>query len=240
MTFGSLFSGAGGIDLGFERAGLVCKWQVEIDKHCWGVLWKHWPNVPKWDDVRTFPPDFGTYWGSVDIICGGDPCQENSGARATGECQQSSLGGEFVRVVKALRPRIVVRENPTHVRKDAPWPWWRMRTELESLGYAVLPFRLRACCFGAFHQRDRMFLLAERANPNGNGLARRKEKAKGRDAGEPSRRIHASDWMAVSASRGLGSRAGLSGYVDRVRAIGNSVYPAVAQWIGERIVEANQ
>ena len=56
MTFGSLFSGVGGMDLGLEWSGMTCKWQVEIDGYARRVLTKHWPNVPKHDDVRTFPP----------------------------------------------------------------------------------------------------------------------------------------------------------------------------------------
>lgn len=47
----------GGFDLGFERAGMECRWQVEIDEYCQRVLKKHWPDVGRWDDVRTFPPD---------------------------------------------------------------------------------------------------------------------------------------------------------------------------------------
>lgn len=47
LTFGSLFAGIGGFDLGFERAGMVCKWQVEIDPFCRKVLAKHWPNVAR-------------------------------------------------------------------------------------------------------------------------------------------------------------------------------------------------
>jgi predicted DNA-binding protein YlxM (UPF0122 family) len=51
LTFGSLFAGIGGFDLGLERAGMTCRWQVEIDPWCRLVLAKHWPDVPKYDDV---------------------------------------------------------------------------------------------------------------------------------------------------------------------------------------------
>lgn len=105
MTFGSLFAGIGGFDLGFERAGLKCEWQVEIDPYCKRVLAKHWPNVRRWDDVRTFaktckaceeffdrfrcnspdecdcPKCSGLcecdQW-RVDVVCGGFPCQDIS------------------------------------------------------------------------------------------------------------------------------------------------------------------
>lgn len=56
ITFGSLFAGVGGFDLGFERAGMVCKWQVEIDDYASKVLAKHWPGVRRWYDVKTWPP----------------------------------------------------------------------------------------------------------------------------------------------------------------------------------------
>ncbi len=282
LTFGSLFSGVGGFDLGFERAGLECEWQVEIDSYCSKVLAKHWPNVRRHDDVRTFPPaawipceccdnflctwhgghahdcpeaecpELETWDGEwflnpyeqahpgwqVDCIIGGDPCQENSGARASGNVSQQSLGGEFIRIVTELRPRFVVRENPSLIRRDAPWPWWRFRSELESLGYAVLPFRLRACCFGAFHRRERVFLLGELSNTYCDGLEGRKEKEEGGQSSESPRRIHAEEWFALSASRGLRSRNELADYVDRVKAIGNAVYPDVAEWIGRRLMES--
>ena len=47
LTFGSLFAGIGGMDLGLERAGMVCKWQVEINPFSVAVLQKHWQEVPK-------------------------------------------------------------------------------------------------------------------------------------------------------------------------------------------------
>ena len=47
LTFGSLFAGVGGFDMGFERAGWDCKFQVEWDKNCRTILDKHWPDVEK-------------------------------------------------------------------------------------------------------------------------------------------------------------------------------------------------
>lgn len=233
VTFGSLFTGIGGMDLGLERAGLRCVWQVEINEFCRRVLTKHWRHVRRHDDVRTFPP--GGEW-DCDLIAGGDPCQENSAARGYGDCEQSSLGGEFIRVVDVLRPRLVLRENPTHTRRDAPWPWWRFRTALESLGYAVLPFRLRACCLGLEHRRDRLFLLAELADANRNRLERRQEPSSERRDTEPARLVQAANRVDLLAARGMRSRAGLPDYVERMRAIGNAVCPQVAEWIGRRIL----
>ena len=57
MIFGSMFSGIGGLDLGLERAGMECVWQVEMDEYCNKVLEKHWPKVPRHKDVKTFTVD---------------------------------------------------------------------------------------------------------------------------------------------------------------------------------------
>jgi transposase-like protein len=58
ITVGSLFSGIGGLELGLEWTdGFKTKWQVECDDYATRVLEKHWPNVTRWRDVRTFPPD---------------------------------------------------------------------------------------------------------------------------------------------------------------------------------------
>src|SRR3990167_10396825 len=54
MKFGSLFSGCGGMDLGLERAGMECVWQVEKMEFALKILTRHWPKVPKHTDVSTF------------------------------------------------------------------------------------------------------------------------------------------------------------------------------------------
>lgn len=75
MKFISLFAGIGGLDLGLERAGMECVAQVEIDDFCQKVLTKHWPNVPKFKDVK----DVGKHnLPTADLICGGFPCQPHS------------------------------------------------------------------------------------------------------------------------------------------------------------------
>ena len=68
MNFISLFAGIGGIDLGLERAGMSCVGQVEINPFCRTVLARHWPNVPRFEDVRTFGR--GNLAGSIDVIGG--------------------------------------------------------------------------------------------------------------------------------------------------------------------------
>ncbi len=120
---------------------------------------------------------------------------------------------------------------------------------MESLGYTVLPFRLRACCFGADHQRDRLFLLAElpdaqrepiwlQGHSEGNkeagslqGEAWERERIRP-DAGPVVR-----DEQCASDSRTGGEVDGVPSKVDRLRGLGNAVYPAVAEWIGRRILE---
>lgn len=232
-TFGSLFAGIGGFDLGFERAGMRCEWQVEIDGYCRRVLEQHWPNVRRWDDVRTFPP--AGEW-AVDVICGGFPCQDisNAGKRAGIDGSRSGLWSEFIRVVRDLGPRYVLVENTSGLASRG---MQRVLGDLAESGrdaeWAVLP----ASAFGLPHRRDRVFVLAY---PAGYRL-------EGRDATTPVMQVpastldHANDRPAVSEPFGLRSADGLPGGVDelkcRINALGNSVVPQVAEWVGRRIVE---
>jgi len=112
LSFGSLFAGIGGFDLGFERAGMVCKWQVEIDDYATRVLAKHWPSVHRERDIRDCGPH---NLERVDVICGGFPCQDISyaglGAGLDGE--RSGLFFEAIRLVCELRPLLeVARFDP--------------------------------------------------------------------------------------------------------------------------------
>ena len=74
MKFGSLFSGIGGFDIAFERAGMECVWQCEIDRSCQKLLERRF-GKPIYDDVRTITRGNAE---PVDLICGGFPCQDLS------------------------------------------------------------------------------------------------------------------------------------------------------------------
>ena len=158
MTFGSLFAGIGGFDLGLERAGMVCKWQVEIDPYARAVLDKHWPEVPKHDDVRTFPPQ--GEW-SVDVICGGFPCQDISvagkGAGLAGA--RSGLWYEYARIIGELRPRYVIVENVAALLTRGADV---VLGTLASLGYDAEWHVIPASAVGAPHRRDRLWIIAFR------------------------------------------------------------------------------
>jgi DNA (cytosine-5)-methyltransferase 1 len=155
LTFGSLFAGIGGIDLGFERAGLRCKWQVEIEPYSQKVLAKHWPEVRRHDDVRTWPQPDTEY---VDIIAGGFPCQDISyagkGAGLQGE--RSGLFFEVCRIVGDMGPRIVVLENVAALLTRG---MDEVLGSLASIGYDAEWHCIPAASFGAPHVRDRVFIL---------------------------------------------------------------------------------
>lgn len=159
LTFGSLFSGIGGFDLGLERAGMVCKWQVEIDDYCQRVLSKHWPAVPKYGDITKIE------WSTVEkveVIAGGFPCQPHSlSGKRKGSADERDLWGECVRCLGELRPRYALFENvPGLFTSERGRFFNRVVSDLAACGYDAEWQVLSASAFGASHIRERVFILA--------------------------------------------------------------------------------
>lgn len=110
-----LFSGIGGFSLGLERTGgfstvAFC----EIEPFPRRVLAKHWPGVPIYEDVRELTgAKLAADGVSVDVVCGGFPCQDISGAgkKAGIRGERSGLWFEFDRLIGELRPSLVIVEN---------------------------------------------------------------------------------------------------------------------------------
>ena len=248
MTFGSLFSGIGGMDLGLERAGMRCVWQSEIDPYACRVLVKHWPGVPNLGDISRID------WSGVerpDLVCGGFPCQDISfaGKGAGLDGKRSGLWYEFARCVREVRPRFVLVENVAALLVrglDA------VLGTLASLGFDAEWEGLPAAAFGADHIRDRLFILAYSAGFRG-GVFDYPPYRRGSPFWPPC------DFWGQDRQEGIGPlerrrddslrRAGQCGVlpvadgipsqldVARMRGYGNAVVPQVAEFIGRRLME---
>ncbi len=265
MTVGSLFAGIGGFDLGFERAGFEIKWQVEIDPFCRAVLAKHWPDVRRYEDVRYCTSQMRadremddmaaggcgdapscpiTYHGlePVDVIVGGFPCQDISFA-GMGEGlagARSGLWNEFERLIRELRPRYVVVENVAALIQRGVDV---VLGDLARNGFDAEWSIVSACSVGAPHVRRRLFIVAH-ANrldgwPRVRGSFARAFRASQTVDGFESARTGYRERLADPSALYRGAD-GVPDRMDRNRAIGNGVHPAVAEWIARRILEAER
>lgn len=155
-----LFSGIGGFSIGLERAGMTTVAFCEIDKKAQLVLKKHWPDVPVFEDVSTLTKGLLDERGiTVDVICGGFPCQDISyaGAGAGIEGERSGLWSEYARLIGELRPRYVIVENVSALLSRG---LDRVLGDLASLGYDAEWHCIPASAVGAPHRRDRIWIMA--------------------------------------------------------------------------------
>lgn len=235
MKFGSLFAGAGGFDLGLERAGMICEWQVEIDEFARKILAQHWPTVPKFGDVR----ECGAHnLAAVDLICGGFPCQDisNAGKRAGMDGERSGLWREFYRIICELRPRFIIVENVSDLLVRG---MDRVLRDLAEGGYDAEWSVLSACSMGAPHTRERVFIVAYPAGLNVSLAEVLREKELPRESGRVGDTLPGTYWQTHQPEI-VGMARWTSAEMESVKRIGNIVVPQVAEWIGKRIMDYEQ
>lgn len=210
----SLFSGAGGLDMGVEL-GLgpgSCRVVAYVEREAYAceVLVSRMEKgdvapAPVWTDVSTF--DGRPFRGLVDIVSGGFPCQDISvaGKRAGITGARSGLWKQYLRIVSEVQPRLVFIENVAALRTSGLEV---VLEDLASLGYDAEWGTLRASDVGATHHRDRIFILAN-ASRDGRGQGRAEPDAEGgAEPREPG---------AVDVADCDGSRCERYGGSDRVR-----------------------
>mgnify|MGYP000726940647 CR=1 FL=1 len=199
-----LFSGIGGFSLGLERiGGFETVAFCEIEEYPRRVLAKHWPKVPCYDDVRTLTADTLRRDGiAVDVICGGFPCQDISGAgRKVGiDGSRSGLWSDYARLVGEIRPEYVIVENVADLLVRGID---RVLGGLATLGYDAEWHCIPACAVGAPHERDRVWVIAYSKGQSGR-------------CGVVENRRQQSDWTKLKDGASDG-RSGLVAYAKSIR-----------------------
>ena len=160
MKHASFFSGVGGLDLGFERAGIETVSVSEIDPYANAVLAERFPDAPNLGSITEVDANDIP---EADIWSGGFPCQDLSvaGKRAGFAGKRSSLAFTFLDLVEQSRPRWLVLENvPGLFSSNKGADFGRLLYEMEQLGYGVSWRTLDARYFGVAQRRRRVFLVA--------------------------------------------------------------------------------
>jgi DNA (cytosine-5)-methyltransferase 1 len=215
-TIGSLFSGVGLLELGLEWAGLgPVVWQVEKDPFCREILTKHWPNVERHNDVC-----IASGLSRVDLICGGFPCQDISGAgKGAGlDGARSGLWREFRRIVTECRPRFIVVEN---VESGASKWLPQVMADLEGLEYRTRALGIAARDVGVPHKRSRVFVVADSDSRGlasvggGRQLDAGEREARGHDVDRRGDSVREEERWRAAAQPGMDRGAhGGAGWVD--------------------------
>lgn len=252
LTHFSLFSGIGGIDLAAEWAGFTTVGQVEWADYPTKVLEKHWPDVPKWRDIRSVTAeDFYNRTGlrTVDLISGGFPCQPFSVAgKQKGKRDDRYLWPEMLRVIREIKPTWVLGENVPGILRIAGKT---VCEDLEREGYAVAVFNFEAAAVGAPHRRDRVFFVA-----HSNGLRPQEYEICKSAIFEQSSQGLRGNGQLESDVGGVASRlpcwldgywrvepniprvaTGVKNRVDRLKCLGNAVVPQQVYPILQAIAE---
>jgi DNA (cytosine-5)-methyltransferase 1 len=239
-----LFSGIGGFSLGLERSGMTTVAFCEIEEYPRRVLARHWPEVPIYHDIRELTADrLREDRISVDLVCGGFPCQDISTAAdapAGLAGARSGLWREYARLVGELLPKFVIVENVSALCGNGLGD---VLGDLASIGYDAEWHCIPASAIGAPHPRDRVWIVAYspevfRSQQCGN-QPRRFLSSNGplTIINDKGRRNGISPWWSVEP---IVDRLvhGVPARVDRLGCASNAVVPMIPELIGRAILAA--
>ena len=158
LSVGSLFSGVGGIDLGFLNSGFSLSWANEIDKDACLTMksnFKHSIYEGDIKDIQKLP--------SVDVVVGGFPCQAFSiaGYRNGLDDERGAIFFEMIRLIKQIKPKAILLENVKNLTVHNQGQTMQViLKEIEKCGYSVKYDVLNACEFSDIPQnRERVYIV---------------------------------------------------------------------------------
>lgn len=230
-----LFSGIGGFSIAAEKHGFKTIGFSEINPYSSKILKNHWPTIQNFGDIRNITKG-GKFSGlieSVDLITGGFPCQpfSNAGERR-GDSDERFLWPELLRVISEIRPRFAILENvPGLLTIDGGRTFNRILSDICSIGYDCIWNLVPACAIGANHERDRLWIVLSNSNSirwYANNIQERKYP---KISSEWAFKLFSLPLQLQSSSRDIRGNDGLSDELDedRVKALGNSIVPQVAE-----------
>ena len=161
MRVASFFSGIGGFDLGFERAGMEVVFQSEIKESSRKILKKHWADVKLMGDINKIN---STDIPDAELYCGGFPCQDvslaNQGKRKGLKGERSGLFYRFAELAGERNPQWIVLENVAGLlNSNNGKDFGAILTTLDELGYGVSWRVFDAKFFGTPQRRRRVFIV---------------------------------------------------------------------------------
>lgn len=229
MNVVSLFTGAGGFDLGLERAGMKVIAQVEINRYANQVLRRHYPQVPHKRDIRDAKGNELAPAGA-DVVMGGSPCQDVStaGRREGLTGNRSGLWFEQLRIIDEVKPAWVLWENvPGVLSSNEGRDFGVILAGLVDCGYRVAWRVLDSQYFGIPQRRRRVYAVGHRCDGRAAGVLFDSQSLPGSSQTRPKA------WRADVAGTGSNpDSAGVTGY--RARAHGEYVESNVSSTLRAR------
>ena len=237
LTHGSLYSGIGGWLLAAKWAGIDNIFTCEIDKFCNKTIDKNFPEIPKENrhyDIKE--TDFTKYKKAISIISTSDPCQPFSFAgKREGKADDRFLWPKTIKAIREIQPTFVVFEN---VPGFISMAFETVASDLEAEGYTVESFVIPACSIGAWHRRDRLWVIAYlHENEYTKLRSSRQGKFAPKLLGSDIRRL----WDREYEPELRRNADGIPTKLDKNRweSLGNSIVPQIAYIIFEAIKQVN-
>lgn len=194
MNHASLFSGIGGAEVAASKMGWQNLFHCEIQEFPRKVLDYWFPNSESYEDITK--TDFRKWKGKVDVLTGGFPCQPFSLAgRRKGADDNRYLWPQMLRAIREIKPTWIVCENVIGIRtmvepgketkvgrtdnlfeenyiyrEESRFTLEKICQDLEATGYSVQPLNIPACSVGAPHRRERIWIVAHRADTRAETL----------------------------------------------------------------------